>query len=370
MKRFALFACALFALLSLGAFSVFAEEDIEKEYSSFVEALPGSLNEKLPFLIGKEGAQKDAEALTDWNFIVAAVADALGVGIGRILPMLASILGLLLISSAAEAFRGTLKAGALLSVCTTCAVGAAAIALQYEILAGAAQYLHDLCSLINALLPLTVSLYAAGGNVAAASVSGGAFGVFLNICENVLAKSIMPFAGICLSLSLTGCVSSHINLKGISGVIKKTYTTFLAFVMSIFSFVLAAQNAIAAGADSISMRAAKFVAGSLIPVLGGSVGESFRTFAAGIGVLRRSIGVCGIVLIFLLFLPTLISLLLLRTVNGLASGFATLLGCKREGALLAEISSVYGYICGVVSMCSLMFVFALTLLVGAVSIAG
>ncbi len=364
-----LLLCILAVILCFGTFSASAEEDIEKEYSSFIDGLPDSLTEKLPQL-GKEDAVSDAEVLTDWNFIVAAVADALGLGVGKVLPMLASLCGLLLISSAAEAFRGTLKTGEILSVCTTCAVGAAAIALQYEILAGAAKYLYDLSALVNALLPLTVSLYAAGGNVAAASVSGGAFGIFLNICENVLAKSVMPFAGICLALSLTGCVSSHINLKGITGIIKKTYTTFLAFVMSIFSFVLAAQNAIAVGADSISMRAAKFVAGSLIPVLGGSVGESFRTFAAGVGVLRRSVGVCGIILIFLLFLPTLVSLLLVRTVNGLASGFASLLGCDREGALLSEISSIYGYICGVLAMCSLMFVFALTLLVGAVSIGG
>ena len=368
MKRIFLFACALFVLLALGTFAAFAEGDTEKEYDEFLGGLPDSL--KLPDGVGNGDATADAEALADWSFIVTSVADALGVGVGKILPILASLCGLLLVSSVSEAFRGALKSGEILSVCTACAVGAAAVALQYEILAGAARYLYDLCALINALLPLTVSLYAAGGNVAAASVSGGAFGIFLNICENVLAKSVMPFAGICLSLSLAGCISSHINLKDITGVIKKTYTTFLGLVMSIFTFVLAAQNAIAAGADSISMRAAKFVAGTLIPILGGSVGESFRTFASGVGVLRRSVGVSGIVLIFLLFLPTLISLLLLRTVNGLASGFASLLGLRRERELLSEISSVCGYICGVLCMCSLMFIFALTLLVGAVSFGG
>ena len=63
MRRFWVFLCILAALLSLGTFSAFADEDIEKEYSSFIDGLPDSLTEKLPQL-GAGDAVSDAEALT------------------------------------------------------------------------------------------------------------------------------------------------------------------------------------------------------------------------------------------------------------------------------------------------------------------
>ncbi len=370
MRRAVFFIAFAFLFSLLFSPLASASEAIETEYSDFFGALPESAVEDLPDSVNGADPVKDAEVLTDWRYLFSALSDMLGEGMRRTLPILCTLCGLLLTAAAVEAMRSALsfKFGNMISACVGCAVCAAAVTLQYETIAGAAEYLRDLCTLVNALLPLTLSLYAAGGNIAAASVSAGAFGIFLNFCENLLTKSIMPFAGVCLAFAVCSAVSSHIDLRPLTAVIKKTYTTALTFLMSIFCAVLAAQNAIASGADSLSLRAARFVAGSAIPILGGAVGESMKTFSASVGLLRKSIGVTGMILVILLFLPRLLSLLMMRTVNGVASGFAALLGCRRESELLAEISGVYGYISAVLCACSMMFVFILTLLVGAVSV--
>ena len=376
MKRTALFFFAALLFLSAFGFHTFADSSPEKEltedYGKLFGTLPESIGERLPDGATGEDPLTDAEAMTDWRYIFSVISDAVGIELSRALPMLCSLCGLLIVSSVLECMRSALspRFGDILSACCSCAVCTAAVALQYDTLVCAAKYIGDLCKLANLLLPLTVSLYAVGGNISAASVSGGAFGIFLSICENLLSKTVVPFSGICLAFAVSGCISSHIDLRPLAATVKKTYTTALGFLMTLFCTVTAAQNAIAAGSDSLGLRAAKFVAGSAIPVVGGSVSESMRTLAASIGMLRKSIGVCGIVMIFLLFLPTLISLLLIRAANSLAASFGAILGCSKESALLSELSSVYGYICAVLCMCSLMLIFILTLLVGAAAVGG
>jgi stage III sporulation protein AE len=365
MKKL-VFLVTLMSAVAIMMCPAFAEQvDISEEYNAFIDALPDELNDRVSGDKLGESLQNDAALLTDWDYILGELSEITGLGIRSALKTLAVLVGLILISATLRSLFDAVggRVPQILLLCTGGAVCAAAISIQYGAICNAADYLSDLSLLMNAIMPPTVSLYAMGGNVATAGVSAGAFGIFLNICENFLAKTVIPFSGVCLAFSLIGTVSGSLDLRGISGTVKKTYTTVLSFLMMLFSTVLAAQTALASAADSVSLRATKFVAGSVIPILGGSVGESIKTLATGISVLRKSLGVTGIMLIFLLFMPVLISLLLTRAANGIAASFATMLGCEREGEVLRELASMYGYICGTMAMCSVTFIFTLALLI-------
>jgi hypothetical protein len=93
------------------------------------------------------------------------------------------------------------------------------------------------------------------------------------------------------------------------------------------------------------------------------VGDTLRTVAGGVSYLKSIVGISGIVFVVLLLLPVLISLVLTRLVFLLTSGVADMLGCETEGKLLSELSSVWGVMIAVVSMCAVMFIFALVIFV-------
>ena len=123
------------------------------------------------------------------------------------------------------------------------------------------------------------------------------------------------------------------------------------------------QNQLSAKADSLGARAAKYALGSFIPVVGGTVGDSFRTVAASVEYIRSTVGGIAILVILLLLLPPLISLALGRSAVNITSAVAKMLGCEQEGRLLSEIGNVYGYMIAVCSICSVVFIYALTLFV-------
>ena len=127
--------------------------------------------------------------------------------------------------------------------------------------------------------------------------------------------------------------------------------------------VLSTQTVLACAADSVSSRAAKLVASNIIPIVGGSVGDTLRTLSSSVGYLKSICGIGGILFIILLLLPTLVTLLLTRAVFILAVAVADLVGCESESKLLSELGSVYGILVAVVSMCSVMFILALTIFV-------
>ena len=100
-----------------------------------------------------------------------------------------------------------------------------------------------------------------------------------------------------------------------------------------------------------------------IPIVGGSVGDTLRTVAAGVQYLKGVVGIGGIFLILLLVLPVLLSLLMTRLAFLLGGGVADILGCDAEGRLLGELGNVYGCMLAVVSMSAVMFILALVIFV-------
>ena len=129
--------------------------------------------------------------------------------------------------------------------------------------------------------------------------------------------------------------------------------------MTILVTSLGAQTTISAAADGIASKAARAVSSNVIPVVGGSVGETLRTVASGVSYMKDIIGVGGIIFIAVLVLPTLITLILTRLAFLLAAGVADMLGCDGESRLLGEIGGVYGMFVAVCAMASVMFIIAM-----------
>ena len=100
-----------------------------------------------------------------------------------------------------------------------------------------------------------------------------------------------------------------------------------------------------------------------IPVVGGALGDTFRTVASGVAFLKSTVGVGAMIILFVLLLPVLIGLLLTRLSLRLSHTVADLLGCESESRLLSELVHIFGMLIAVVSLCSVLLIFALTLFV-------
>ena len=364
------------SFLTLGASATLPEgvsEGIEREYRDLLDSLPEGVAERLPEEMHPDGEATDFERVAEgvaemsgFAYLLGEVGNVLSVEWGTAWRTLARTVGLLLISAVAEVLRRTFRSEALsraLSWGVSFALFAAVLSTLYAQLQKTARFLEQVTALVTGLLPLMAALHAMGGNVAVAAVQHSTLLLFLSICENVCGRTVMPMTGMCLSLTVSTVFSSGPSLRGLTALIKSSYTRTLGFVMLLLSFVLSTQTLLRAAADSLTARAAKFLAGNLIPVVGGALGDTFRTVASGVAFLKSTVGVGVMIVLFLMLLPVLISLLLTRLSFRLSLTVSDLLGCETESRLLNELVGIYGTLIAVVSMCTVFLIFALTLFV-------
>ena len=98
------------------------------------------------------------------------------------------------------------------------------------------------------------------------------------------------------------------------------------------------------------------------PAIGGSVAELLRTISAGVGYLRGAVGICAVLLLLMMLLPTLVELLLVRLCWQLGASLADMLGCDTEKRLLEEFASIHGYLIAAACICSAVLLLSFTLL--------
>lgn len=370
---------AIFVLLSLLSVLFFilpchAEETslpqtdrMPTEYQDFLEAVPKEIRDLLPSGLFSDKTEEVGEAvaqMSDFSYLLQTVLSLVGLRLEDCAKILATVCGLLMLSALFGTWKTAFRSESVyraFSFCATLVITVALLSQSGNCLQAVSSYFSKLNTLTAASVPLMGALYAMGGNVSAAVASSSGLSVFMMLLEELVGKSILPFCGLCMAGSLVSSLDPSLRTGSLLGTVKKNYTTALAFFMMLLLAMLAAQTALGTRGDTLAMRSAKFAAGNLIPVVGGSVAELLRTVSAGVGFLRGTVGWCGILLILLTLLPTLIELLLLRFCWQLCASLADLLGCDGEKRLLEEFSSLLGFLIAAVSICSSVLLLAMAL---------
>ncbi len=373
LRRIGIAVLLLWSLLAFFALPSFAEEEGEfaetlpDEYLDFLEGLPEDLISRLPdglFSSDSESVGDAVQQMSSFSYLLSTLLSLIGLGLGDAAKMLATVAGILLLSALFRALRqsiGSESLGKAFSFCTTLVITLALFSETFQTLTAVTDYFDSLHSMTLTSIPLMGALYAMGGNVGTAVASSAGLSIFLSVLETLVAKSILPFSGLCLAFTLVSSLDKELRTGTLVATLKKNYTTVLAFLMMLLLAMLGAQTTLAAHSDTLAMRSVKFAAGNWIPVVGGSVSELLRTVSAGVGYLRGTVGICGILLLLLMLLPTLTQLFLLRMTWQLSASLADILGCESEKRLLDEFASLVGYLIAAVAICSSVLLLAMTL---------
>ncbi len=371
-KRLVLAFFSLLLLLPFLSCIAFADENKDAQtlpdvYGDFLNSLPPAILERLPQGALSNKTEEVGGAvgeMSSFSFLLQTVLSLAGLRSGDCVKLLCSIVGILILSSICRAFCSSLKKPEIaraFSFMMTLIITVTIFGAGFGTIESTVSYFHTLNTFTSATVPLMGSLYVMGGNAAAAVATSAGLSLFMTVLEEIVGRSIVPFCGICLALSLIGACEGGPRLGGLLTSLKKNYTLMLSFFMMLLLAMLSAQTVLGASQDTLTMRSAKFAAGSMIPVVGGSVAELLRSVSASVGYMRTSVGICGVLLLLLLMLPTLIELLLARATWQICSFFAEILGCDGEKRLLDEFASINGYLIAAVAICSSVLFLTFTL---------
>ena len=364
MIRAASVLLAMIFILPLFFFDVSGVSVDGELWEEFVNSLPQSVTDSF-----ENGALEDVESfgesvseMSSARYVIGKILDCIGLELRGSLTLFCSLCALLVLNASLSGASGTFLGadlGGAVRFCSAGAIFASVIYSQYGHFESIEMFFDSLGSLMRAMIPIGASLWAMGGNIVSASSGSATLYIMLGVSEGLFRTTVTPVCSVMSVLNLCDAMSDGMRTGRMLGAIRRIYSFFLCSVMTLLISCLAAQTALSASADGVAARTARLVSGSFIPILGGSVGETLRTVASGVGYLKNIFGVGGILMIFSLLLPVCISTLLFRAVFLVSGGIADMLGLASEARLLDGLGEVYGTMLAVVTSVSVMFLLSL-----------
>ena len=294
--------CFVFFIFTIPAF---AEGDTSENFwREFVETAPeGSASADPEDVIYGVGVES----------LLSEILSAYNSGIGKAASFFVLLLGISLIIIISESVtpieseRISKNSAAAISIISSVLIFGRIGRLCFSV----RESLETLSAFFSGIIPVLTGILSAGGNINSAASQAFNMNVTLGavsyITTNVLVPLVFALFALALAASMdVGAVSSV--AKGIKNVFMWVVGIGTAIIIGAVSM----QSVITGAQDSAYLRAAKYAASGMIPVVGTTVSGALSTLAGGLSYVKSAVGVSSVMVIVTMALSPLITMLLYR----------------------------------------------------------
>ena len=269
-----------------------------------------------------------------WNLLVEQLKSPLR----TVSCVLAVVILCALLENMQGAFAQSTMRGVFSVVSTLCIAGIVVVPVTKCIME-CVSTIQSICNFMLCFIPVMTTVMTASGQ----PVTAGAYNLFLfGACEviaKIAASTLVPLLCMYLALCLVGSVTTNLKIAPVSSSLKSIMTWALGFLITLFVGMLSLQSLVSVSADTVNMKATKFVVSNLVPVVGGALSDALGSVQACMKVIKSTVGAFGIITALLTFLPSLIQVVLWIGAVKLGAIFSGMLGVERAGKLLDSVSS-------------------------------
>ena len=274
--------------------------------------------------------------------------------VGAAVVLAALLDGLGTLPSSGE-MRSVFSVTASLAVCGAIAVPVIGCITQ------TAEAIRRCADFLLGFIPVFTGVLAAGGQ----AVTATTYHLFLfALCQGISRVSagvLVPLLGVYLAFCLAAAAVPQLRLAPLADTVKTVVSWTLGLLLTVFVAFLTIQTLVAGTGDSVSLRTAKFLIGSFVPVVGSALADAFMAAQGCIRLVRATVGAFGAVAVIFLFLPVLVRVLAWYLSVRLAGAVASVFGLEGAGGLLRSVGSVLGMLLAMILAFGLLIVISTTL---------
>ena len=275
------------------------------------------------------------------------------------------IIAIILVSSALNGMdiKGASSVATGYAVSLTAA--ASVITPIFSVISAGANALKGCAAFMVAFVPVFAVIVASSG---ATATSASMSGLLLGACQavNLIADFvIMPLMGGYLAISIASNVSPLVENSGLASGIKKICYWVMSLLTTVFLGILSIQTAVNASADTLSLKTAKFIIGSSVPMAGTALSEVLATVTASMGMLKTTVGIYGVIACAAVFLPILAELVLWRITFNITATISDLMSVPKISSVLRSADTVLSVLIGIILLTAAMFIISLGVVLAA-----
>ncbi len=238
--------------------------------------------------------------------IFTALFNILSSSVKAPLKFLFVTVGVLIIMSFLSSFFDTSESISLVGTSVIALNGAVSVA---GMVSSAFSVLEALNVFTTTFAGAFCAIVSSSGNVSA-GLTYSAMTVFSDtVFAGLLSEFCQPVVNAMCCMSFLSCFDFYGFTSGFSATFKKIYVFFMSFVGTVFSGIITIKGVLSDGADTVTARSIRFVVGRSLPVVGGTVSETYSALISSLSIIKNTVGIFGIITVIVTVLPTLTQLL-------------------------------------------------------------
>ncbi len=223
--------------------------------------------------------------------------------------------------------------------------------------------IKDLTTFMWALLPVLIALLAGTGAVTLAGLFHPAMIATINLVSLAAREVVFPLLFFAAVIEIVGSLSDSFKISNLAGFLRQASLTILGGMFSLFLGVAIIQGAAGSVADGITLRTAKFMAASFVPVIGKMFGDAAELVIGSSVALKSAVGLLGATAILVIAAFPLMKVVAVIIAYRLAAVIVQPVGAGRIVDCLNGIASALNLVFLAVATVALMFFIGTTMIV-------
>lgn len=322
---------------------------------------PEEYIEEFDDIIPEEAGGLDYEEMLDTIGVGAFINEIFSLITGsgsRVLEFLLLLVGGLILIACSSFGEGRLSDPC--ASCVSLIVLLAVVPVTLRAFEEASSGMKSLSEFFALFIPIASGITVSSGATGLAAASAVGMNVTLSLVSGILTPFFLALASFSLAVGMISSVSDGVVLN-LSSSIKSFFMWAIGLVCASIMGAMALQSFIAASRDSTVMRAAKYAAQSMIPIVGGTVSGALSTLATGLVYAKNIVGAGAVTVIVSVFLSPLIMLLLYRLAVSFVTGLAGYLGLTRAVKVFSSLRGAFDIYVAVYAVSLILYVFEIML---------
>lgn len=223
--------------------------------------------------------------------------------------------------------------------------------------------LNTLSKINDIVSPILLTLMITSGGSVSATVFSPTTVFLSTVVNSICIKILLPIIILLVVLSMISSFNNGINIIGFNDLLSSIFKWFIGIIAIIFTIILSIQGISAGLQDGITIKATKYALSNSIPIIGGIVKDGFDFIHASSIIIKNSIGVVSIFLLFSIVIKSLINIISFSLILKLISAILTQFGDKKTNTLCNSLARSVTYVLAVILMCSLLLIIYIFLII-------
>ncbi|MDF2503322.1 stage III sporulation protein AE [Clostridium sp.] len=188
---------------------------------------------------------------------------------------------------------------------------------------------NNLTDFMVALMPVLLSLLAAGGGIAQSTLMDPIIIFAINVAARIFMDLLLPLILISFVLHFVNNISEEYKVDRLAKLLSQIVLWIQGLVMTIFIAIVTIRGINAKAIDEVTAKTAKFAVDNFVPIVGKALSDAISTVVGYSVVLKNAISSIGLIILVAIVVFPIIKILALALIHKLTAALVQPISDKR-----------------------------------------